>query len=281
MTSPSATPPDFKLQTQLVDAADCIDAADATDPALRADIELLFESLRDDNQKVPVLLARHPTVPGKYVKIDGHGRIHCLHKLGRKVWAIVLDRLVDEAERLELEFSHNLLRRSMSASELAAKAARYMELTGATQQEAARRLKCGDATLSRAFGPRRVPAECREAAGTLSPTVLAVITPLRTADAIKRAVEFASTPGEDGRRPTREQVTAFVTPLRKGKPAKKPKRLKLRVQGRRFEVELRPDDTPELLVEACKVLVSTLSPHRNLTLPALTAQLAEKPAALA
>ena len=148
-------------QIHLVDPADC-SATDDANPAERPDIDLLMEGLRQDGQLVPVLLSPNPNPPPNYQYIDGHGRGYCLGVLGRKMKALILPRPASEAERIELKFSHNAIRRSMSLEEIAADASRYIELTGITQREVAVRLKCSDATISRALSlTRRIPPEYR------------------------------------------------------------------------------------------------------------------------
>jgi ParB/RepB/Spo0J family partition protein len=267
-------------EIQLVDPAEAAPSDDA-DPAMRPDIDFLMESIRQDDQQVPVLLAPHPASNGafKYQTIDGHGRRYCLLRLNRKMRAIVLDKPVPEAERIELLFACNDIRRHLSMAEVATNAIRHMELNGCTQQETAVRLKCSNTKISRAIAViRRIPAECRAEAYKLGDFFVGLILPLRDAEAMKQAIAFASTPRADGKRPTREQVKDFVTKLRRGKrpqPAK-PKRMKLRVDDRRFEIELKPDDSPETLIEALKAAVGKLQKHRELSLHAVAAVLADK-----
>ena len=118
------TMPMIDMQIYIVDPTEAAPAEDA-DPAMRPDIDSLLESIRDFGQKIPVLLAPYTAPDGKftYQTIDGNGRRHCLLQLGRKMQALVLDRMVSESERIELEFAHNAIRRSMSLAEIAVKAA--------------------------------------------------------------------------------------------------------------------------------------------------------------
>jgi len=263
---------------QMVDPADCF-ATDDADPAQRPDIGFLRDSLEQDGQKVPVLLAPHPEKPGKHVYVDGHGRGHCLRLLGRKMLALVLDRPVSEIERIELKFSHNALRRSMSLEEIAGEAARYIELTGCTQKEAGARLKCSDATVSRALAlHRRVPADLRAAANQLGPSFVSLISPLGKDEAMRQAVEFAAKAGADGKKPSRDQVARFVAQLRGKKRPRPPrcKRIKLRIEERRYEIELKPGDGVDSLIEALRASANRLQRHRELSLEALAAVLADK-----
>jgi hypothetical protein len=267
------------MQIHVVDPAEAEPAGD-TDPATRPDIDFLEESIREDGQKVPVILSRHPEPAGKfsYLTIDGNGRRYCLLRLGRKMSAIVLDRVPSESERIELEFALNVIRRSIGMAELAVKAERHIELNGCTQKETARRLKCSDTTISRALAvTRRIPAEHRADALRLGPYFVSLISPLPTPEAMGQAIAFADTPRTDGKKPSREQVTQFVGELPGRKPAKSTaKRLKLCVKDRRVEVELKPGDSADTLIEAFKAAVSRLQEHRKLPLDAVVAAMADK-----
>jgi ParB/RepB/Spo0J family partition protein len=265
-------------QMQLVDPAVC-SATDDANPADRPDIEFLMDSLRLDGQRVPVILAPKPDRPGEYQYIDGHGRGYCLGRLKKKMLAIVRPRPVSDIERIEIKFSTNLIRRNMSLEEIAADASRYIELTGCSQKEAAVRLKCSDATISRALSlTRRIPAEYRAVANQLGPSVVSLISPLKSGDAMRQAFEFARTPDAAGKKPTRAELARFVGQLRGKKPPRttKPKRLRLRVDDRRFEVELKAGDSPETLIEAFKAAVARLAEHKKLPLDIVAAVLADK-----
>lgn len=260
-----------EVRIQLIDPADCVPSDDG-DPAGRADIDFLFASIKADGQKVPVLVAADEQRPGKYRYIDGHGRGYCLAKLKQKMQAIILPEAVTEARLIEFKFATNLLRRSMSTEEIAIEAKRYMEVTGSNQTEAATRLHCSDATLSRALkSVRRIPPELWAEARRLGPSFLSLIASLPTAEAMKKAIDFANTPGKDGKKPTRDQLARFVDGL-KGPKLVRGGRLKQEsfgIDARHFAVELKPGDTTETLIEAFKDVVATLSKHRTVPLEAL------------
>jgi ParB/RepB/Spo0J family partition protein len=265
------------LEVQLVDPAE-VEPDEAADPAARPDIDFLQASLNEKGQQVPAVIRRHPEPGGryKYKMIDGNGRQYCLQRLRRPMSAIVLDRAMDEVELIELEVAHNAIRRSMTLPELAAKAERHMELTGGTQRETGARLKCSDATISRALAvTRRIPAELRADAYRLGSFFVSLIAPLPTPEAMGKAIAFAGTPRADGRKPSREQVVAFVAGLKGRKPARA-KRLRLRVEGRGVEVELRPGDSAETLIKAFKAALGRLEEHRKLPLEAVAAVLADR-----
>src|SRR6185437_4324132 len=90
-------------------------------------------------------------------------------------WAFDLGRFVSEEERIVLTFNHNNTRRVMSRGELAERAARFIEITDCTAAEAAKHLNISGATLSRAFGEKRIPDELRQKADGLGLSVRSLV----------------------------------------------------------------------------------------------------------
>ena len=265
-------------QIVLVDPADC-SASENTDPESRPDLAFLMASLEADGQKVPVLLAPDGERPGKYRYIDGHGRGYCLGKLGRKMQAIVLPAMLSETERIEVKFATNAIRRCLSLLEIGMDAARYIELAHASQKEAAVRLKVSDTTISRGLSClRRLPPDIRAEVNRLGHSFASLIASLPSEAAMRQALAFATTAGPEGKKPTRDQLLRLVNELRgkKKAKAKKGKRLRLRLEDRRFEVELKPGDTPESLMEAFRAAAARLARHKDLPLEAVAAVLADK-----
>ena len=105
-----------------------------------------------------------------------------------------------------------------------------------------------------------------------------MISPLKSADAMRRALDFAATPLADGRTPNRAQLKQFIGQLDGRKPNRsaRPKRFRLRVDDRRFEIDLKAGDSPETLIEAFKAATARLAKHRELPLDAVAAVLADK-----
>jgi ParB-like nuclease domain len=265
------------MQIHLVDPAE-VEPDEGVDPAARPDIDFLDASLEEKGQQVPVVIARHPAPVGqyKYKMIEGTGRRYCLLKRRRMMTAIILDRVPSESERIELDFTFNAIRRSMGLAEIAVKAERHMEINGCTQKETAGRLKCSDTTISRALTvTRRIPPEHRAAALRLGPYFVSLISPLPTPEAMGQAIAFADTPRPDGRKPSRAQIVAFVDGLKGKKPARG-RRLKLRVENRQVEIELKPGDSAETLIEAFKAALGRLQEHRKLPLDAVLAAMADR-----
>ena len=249
---------------ELVDPAD-VEATDNANPAEREDIDFLMASLDESGQRVPVLLARHDSPGYRYRYLDGHGRGYCLGKLGRMMQAIVIAGDVTDSELIEIKFQSNVLRRAMSLDEIAADTLRYIELTNCKQKEVAYRLKVSETTISRALAlANRIPEQCRSAARELGPHFVSLISPLRDAAKIEDAIRFAKTPSFEGKRPSREEITEHVGQLR-GKPAAagKAKRLKFTAGGRAFEIEEKPDDTPDSLAAALRAVAEQFHVNRK------------------
>jgi ParB/RepB/Spo0J family partition protein len=229
-------------------------------PAMLAD---LLEGIRQHGQLVPAWLCPSPDLPeGKLICLEGNRRLAVCRLLGRELWAFDSGHFVPEKERIELTFQHNLSRRVMSRDEIAERAARWMEITGSTQAEAARQLNVSPPTLSRAFGDRRFPPELKQRADRLGLAIRSLIAALPP-PLMAQAIEFAEKPGPDGKKPTRDQVIANNHYLKKsGKPnRRKTKSVTLRVGNRSVTLTLREKDNTVTVSEDFKTIVTRLAEH--------------------
>ena len=243
-------------------------------PAMLAD---LLPSMREHGQLVPGWVYPSEDLPdNQRICLEGNRRLTVARLLGIPFWAFDLGRFVSEHERIELLFHHHQSRRVMSRDEIAQRASRYMELTGCTATEAAKHLNISGPTLSRAFGEQRILPELRARAEQLGPTIRSVIAAARP-DYMVQALEFAETALPSGKKPSRDQVVRFIEQIKDKKRPKaaRPKRLKFRIEDRRFEIELKPGDGAETLIEAFKAVASRLQRHRELPLEAVAAILAD------
>jgi hypothetical protein len=161
-----------------------------------------------------------------------------------------------------LSFQHNHSRRVMSREEIAERAARYMEITQCTAGEAAQHLNISQAMLSRAFGDQRIPPELRPRTDVLGGSIRSLVAavPLQL---MPQAVAYAETSGPDGKKPSRDQVSAFIQRLKKnGKPAgSKPKTIPLRMNGRLVTLTVRGGDTPSGVLKDLNAIVAKLGKH--------------------
>ena len=134
-----------------------------------------------------------------------------------------------------------------------------MELTGCSQADASTHLNVSPATLSRAFGDRRIPAELKAKADQLPQSSRSLIAAV-PAELMGRAIDFALTPGADGKRPTRDAVALHIRQLkREGKPSgSKPKAIPLRFNGRLVTVRVAKNDNATSVSEDLKALATKL-----------------------
>ncbi len=235
-------------------------------PARLAD---LVASIRELGQLVPGWVCLSPDLPSPDHRLclEGNGRLAAVRQLGRPFWAFDLGRFVPEEERIRLMFHHHGTRRRMGREEIAERAARYIEITGCPAAEAARVLGCSQPTLSRAFGERRIPPELRPRTDLLGLSIRSLVAAAPAA-LMSQAVEFALKPGDDGKRPTRDQVSAFIRQLRKqgdSRPSgKRPRAVTLRMNGRTVTVTVDAErDSASGVAEDLKAIVGKLRQHAD------------------
>ena len=231
-------------------------------PAMLAD---LLESVPEHGQLVPGWVCPSPDLPpNKRLCIEGNRRLAVVRQLGLPFWAFDLGRPVPEAERIKLTFQHNHSRRVMSRDEIAEKAARYIELTGCTHGEAALHLKVSHPTLSRAFGERRIPPELKPRADRLGLSIRSLVAAVPS-PLMAKAIEFAETPGQDGKKPTRDEVSLFIRQLKKnGKPkGRKAKAVTLRLNGRAVTLAVGEKDSANTVAEDLKAIASKLGKYET------------------
>jgi hypothetical protein len=213
---------------------------------------------------VPGLVGPCPDVPPeKRLCHEGNRRLAVARILGIPFWAFDIGRVVEEAERIELLFHHHQCRRLMTMAEIAERAARYIELKQCPDAVAAQVLRVSPATLSRAFGETRIPAEYRERADRLGRSIRSALAAAPVA-AMAKVLSFAETARADGKKPTRDQVVAFIQQLRKqsnGKSGGKPKNVTLRMNGRAVTLAVDEKDSATSVAEDLKALATALGKH--------------------
>jgi hypothetical protein len=238
-------------------------------PAMLAELE---PSMREHGQLMPGWVCTSPDLPSEDHRLclEGNGRLAVNRRLGRPFWAFDLRRFVPEAERIKLTFQHNHSRRVMSREEIAEKAARYIELTQCPAAEAAKLLNVSPATLSRAFGEKRIPPELRERADVLGLSIRSLIASAPAA-CMARTVAFAETPGTDGKRPTRDEVSLFIRQLKKSGQLKgrKAKTITLRLNGRVLTLTVDDRDSATSMAEDLKAIAARLGKHAEVAIDGL------------
>lgn len=235
----------------------------AHSPAMLADLEA---SIREFGQLVPGRVHPSSKLPdGKLLCLEGNGRLAVVRRLGLRFWAFNLGHDVPEEDFIRLIFSYNYIRRRMPRDEVAERGARFMELTGCSQGEAARLLHVSPATLSRILGETRIPPGLKERASLLTPSIrpLVASAPL---ELMPKAFDFALTPREGGKNPTRDQVAAYIGQLKKnnGQPkGRKPKAIPLRMNGRTVTLTVEERDSAASVAEDLKAIAAKLGKHAD------------------
>ena len=117
-------------------------------------------------------------------------------------------------------------------------------------------------TLSRAFGERRIPPELKARADRLGLSIRSLVAAVPV-PLMARAIEFAETPGRDGKKPTRDEVSLFIRQLKKnGKPkGHKAKAVTLRMNGRTVTLSVGDKDSVCTVAEDLKAIASKLGKH--------------------
>ncbi len=266
---PAADRPELVPQYFETDLIVTPDDNPAHSPAMLADLEA---SIRELGQLVPGWVCPSPELPSgdHRLCLEGNGRLAVARRAGLRFWAFDLGRFVPEHERIKLTFQHNHSRRVMSREEIAHKAARYIELTQCPAAEAARHLNISGPTLSRAFGERRILPDLRERADRLGLSIRSLIASAPAA-CMARAVTFAETPGTDGKKPTRDEVSLFIRQLKKSGQAKgrKGKTITLRLNGRVLTLTVDDRDSATSMAEDLKAFAARLSKHAEVSIDGL------------
>jgi ParB/RepB/Spo0J family partition protein len=263
----AASPPPGRVELvpKWLDPELCVTPPDnpAYSHAMLAD---LIESFQQHGQLVPGWVSPH-SVAGRMLCIEGNRRLAVARLLGLRFWAFDLGREVSEEERIVLTFNHNSTRRVMSREEIAEKAARYIDLTGCSQIEAATKLNVSGPTLSRAFGDRRIPDFLRSRAEKLGLSVRSLVAAVPVA-LMDQVIRYAETPGPDGKVPTRDHVSQFIARLKKTGTAKtpKPRTITLKHNGRVITLSIGGKDTPPGVVEELKSFVAKISKLADVSL---------------
>jgi ParB-like nuclease domain len=225
----------------------------------------LVASFREHGQLVPAWVCPSPDhLDSVRLCIEGNHRLEACRNLNLPLWAFDLGRPVPEEERIRLLFTHNHSRRVMSREETAQKAARYIELVGCTASDAARYLNISGATLSRAFGEKRIPLELRDRADLLGLSIRSLVA-AAPPGSMRKVLEFALTPGADGKKPTRDQVSLFIRQLKQsGKLAsQKARSIPLRIGGRTVTLTVGEKDSALTVAEDLKAIVAKLGKHAD------------------
>ena len=233
----------------------------------------LLPSVQQFGFLVPGLVGPCPDLPPEQrLCHEGHRRLAMARILGLPFWAFDIGRFVEEAERIELVFHHHQCRRLMNLAEIAERAARYIEIKQCSDAVAAKMLRVSPATLCRAFGDKKIPPELRERADRVGRSIRSALAAAPAA-LMPDVLTFAETPRTDGKKPSRDQVVAFIQQLKKqnGKPKGKARTrtIPLRLNGRLVTLTVDERDSPTSMAEDLKAIAAKLGKHAEVAIDGL------------
>lgn len=197
---------------------------------------------------VPIFITKNAEV------IDGNTRVCALIDEGiAEAVCMVFPEDWTEEQVLRASISIDGVRRKLPITELGAKAQRLIDLKGYTQAHAADETGISPSHLSRALASLTLPEKHQEAAAKLKGSVRAKIAAIKDSALMDAAMEFATTPGPDGKLPTREALEYWLK-RRTGetKRGRKPRNLKGKFQGRSYYIERREGEPVVKLAEWLK-----------------------------
>lgn len=239
------------------------------DPRRRKTYPQLLQSLAASGvNNVPIF----HTADGEI--IDGNTRVCALVDLGMtECLAIELPRDWDEAKILRFSIATDGVRRTLPQDELAAKAERYIDLTGCTQEAAAREFGISPAHLSRALTSVLLPAKHAERAKVLKASVRALIAAIKNSAVQDAAMAYATAAGPDGKPPTRAMVEAWLKRQEKrpGRPPRSVVEVKLGAAGPILGMSIRADAEPKAWIREMKSLVALAEANAAYGMDALVA----------
>lgn len=131
----------------------------------QASLEELAASMKRHGQRTPGEV-RPATEPGKYWIVAGERRLKALRLAGLPTFlALMADRPMDDAERLEIQCIENCQREDMKPIDAAMAFLRLMEMKGWNAKQLAAAIGKSEATISRTLKLLKLPKEVQERIG--------------------------------------------------------------------------------------------------------------------
>lgn len=235
------------------------------DVVRRASYAALVASMAAEGiNTVPIFLS--PAKPdGTHEILDGNSRFYGAEDNDiDELVGIEVDEDLDEAGLIEFGAKVNGVRRTLAPEQFGRMAESLMQVTGCTQEEAARRLLISPASLSRALASLLMPERHRAATAGLAPSIRTSLAAEPEGPVLDALVEFATKVGPNGKLPTRDAVELHRKQLRGGKQKGRPKtRLEAKtapggvVESFRF----RADATPVQLAQQLRSVADLIDKH--------------------
>lgn len=193
----------------------------------------LLPSIEAAGQRIPGIVYPHPEQPGKYLCAAGNRRVFCCRILGRSFKAVLLSEPPSEVELIRTRLTENVIRKAMSADEIARDIERYMEVAKATQEQAAEFFGFSKSYVSKLLAPSKRlspdlhhlhenPAICRD--------VIRIIAGMPTPDQQRQLAEKVLATIKAGGTVKRDIVERWAAGM-KGKRQPKAAPFKVRIDG--------------------------------------------------
>ncbi|WP_435019102.1 hypothetical protein TA3x_001099 [Tundrisphaera sp. TA3] len=281
MILPPTLPPDPKPLIRVpIDMLDFTESREDV-TARRSFPALVFSLQLAGINEVPIFFSKRDE-KGRRTVYDGNGRGYAAISAGnvKELVGIELDRQLSELELIDFGATHNGVRRTMTPEDWGAKAERLMELTGCTQEEAAFRLHISAASISRALTSLLLPEKHKQKGKLLANSTRALIAALRSSTVQDKVMEFATTPGADGKFPTRDAVTALIKRLnaegKVGRKARQKEDVKIPKDSPIANLAIWADIDPKALAKALKDLAKVIDENATHGLEVVLAMLRSK-----
>jgi ParB family chromosome partitioning protein len=207
-------------------------------PATPDTVGDLLESMRAVGQRVPGIVYPHPEKPRKWLCGAGNRRLLCCRILGIPFKAIVVPEPPSEVELIRLRLTENVIRKGMTAEEIARDIERYMEVANATQEQAAEFFGFSKGYVSKLLAPskrlvpdlhhlRDNPDICRDA--------IRIIASMPTPELQRQLAERVLATINSGGVVKRDMVERLAAQMKGSKRPKKAKRMKAKVDDASIE----------------------------------------------
>ena len=199
-----------------------------------ADVRELAENMARTRQYVPAVACPNPAADGRFLVLDGVGRLLANRINGTPLWAVCVDRMLTKAELRLMRFSTRNIREHLKPEEVTQLLVEHREETGCTQAELADLFGISESYVCkrlRAWANLCGELQYLYARPEFKPDTVRVIASCKTPEVQKALVERLLPVAERQGRVRRSLALAYKAELEGGKTERKAKRLKLPVGG--------------------------------------------------
>ncbi len=240
---------------------------DPTQPRREFDpssLEELANNMARNGQISPIIAYVDPAASDTLIVVDGERRLRAAQRIPLETMdGIILPGPPGATELLLDQLSVNHFREALSVRDQGAAFRKLISDLGLTQAELATRLGISESQVSKVLSRDRIAPELLPLADSLEASVVPLIARLSPSEQ-HETMAFATTVNELGKRPTRDQVQAFVSQRKPKPPSARAKTFTGKVEERQFRIALKPDDTHEALIESLNALINLVRKNRHI-----------------